>query len=93
MRDWDEHSVEVERSAVPLPEAVTGLLAQLEVEVEKLAKSSPLAAIPAARRLGLLATQSAYRSAEVRAAGAFGRRVRPVPGPWAHAKSTKLDDQ
>ncbi|MER5876129.1 hypothetical protein ABT119_09395 [Streptomyces sp. NPDC001910] len=60
MRDWDEHTVEVERSAVPLPEAVTGLLAQLEVEVEKLAKSSPLAAIRAARRLEVLAAQTAY---------------------------------
>ncbi|MET8038465.1 hypothetical protein [Streptomyces sp. NPDC005345] len=60
MRDWDEHTVEVERSAVTLPEAVTGLLAQLEVEVEKLAKSSPLAAIRAARRLEVLAVQSAY---------------------------------
>lgn len=75
MRDWDEHSVEVERSVVPLPEAVTGLLAQLEVRVEKPAKSSPLAAIRGARRLGVLATQSAYRSAEGRAAGAFRRRV------------------
>lgn len=45
MRDWDEHTIEVERSAVLLPEAVTALLAQLEVEVEKPAKSSPLAAI------------------------------------------------
>ncbi|MET7390842.1 hypothetical protein ACFYPT_35555 [Streptomyces sp. NPDC005529] len=60
MRDWDEHTLEVERSAVPLPEAVTGLLAQLEVEVEKLAKSSPLAAIRAARRLEVLAAQTAY---------------------------------
>ncbi|MFD0069513.1 hypothetical protein [Streptomyces sp. NPDC127574] len=60
MRDWDAHTVEVERSAVPLPEAVTVLLAQLEVEVEKLAKSSPLAAIRAARRLEVLAAQTAY---------------------------------
>ncbi|MFE9812925.1 hypothetical protein [Streptomyces sp. NPDC005548] len=60
MRDWDEHTVEVERSAIPLPEAVTVLLAQLEVEVEKLAKSSPLAAIRAARRLEVLAAQTAY---------------------------------
>ncbi|MFJ4894965.1 hypothetical protein ACIP5U_33975 [Streptomyces sp. NPDC088788] len=60
MRDWDAHTVEVERSAVPLPEAVTVLLEQLEVEVEKLAKSSPLAAIRAARRLEVLAAQTAY---------------------------------
>ncbi|MFG2434629.1 hypothetical protein [Streptomyces sp. NPDC048508] len=60
MRDWDEHTVEVERSAIPLPEAVTALLGQLEVEVERLAKSSPLAAIRAARRMEVLAVQSAY---------------------------------
>lgn len=60
MRDWDGHTHEVERSAVPLPEAVTALLAQLEVEVEKLAKSSPLAAIRAARRMEVLAVQTAY---------------------------------
>ncbi|MER7982868.1 hypothetical protein [Streptomyces sp. NPDC095817] len=59
-RDWDVHTVEVERSAVPLPEAVTILLEQVEVEVEKLAKSSPLAAIRAARRLEVLAAQTAY---------------------------------
>ncbi|MFD7677076.1 hypothetical protein [Streptomyces sp. NPDC060187] len=60
MRDWDQHTVEVERSAVPLPEAVTVLLTQLEIEVETLAKSSPLAAIRAARRLEVLAAQTAY---------------------------------
>jgi hypothetical protein len=60
MRDWDGHTLEVERWAVPLPEAVTALLAELEAEVEKLAKSSPLAAIRAARRLEVLAVQTAY---------------------------------
>ncbi|MET7826827.1 hypothetical protein ABZT23_19325 [Streptomyces sp. NPDC005386] len=60
MRDWDEHTVEVERSAVPLPEAVTILLGQLELQVEKLAKPSPLAAIRAARRSEVLAAQTAY---------------------------------
>ncbi|MFE9812603.1 hypothetical protein ACFYRN_41250 [Streptomyces sp. NPDC005227] len=58
--DWDEHTVEVERSAVPLPDTVTTLLAQVEVEAEKLAKSSPLAAIRAARRLEVHAAQTAY---------------------------------
>ncbi|MFG3168589.1 hypothetical protein [Streptomyces sp. NPDC048200] len=60
MRDWDEHTVEVERSAVPLPEAVTVLPGKLDVWVEKLAKSSPLAAIRAAWRLEVLAAQTAY---------------------------------
>ncbi|MFJ8896908.1 hypothetical protein ACIRCZ_20160 [Leifsonia sp. NPDC102414] len=50
----------MERSAIPLPETITVLLAQLEVEVGKLAKSSPLAAIRAARRLEDLAAQTAY---------------------------------
>ncbi|MFG3150226.1 hypothetical protein [Streptomyces sp. NPDC048243] len=60
MRDRDTHTVEVERSAIHLPESVTVLLAQLEVEIEKLAKSSPLAAVRAARRLEVLAMQTAY---------------------------------
>ncbi|MFD6295814.1 hypothetical protein ACFWFU_13500 [Streptomyces sp. NPDC060235] len=60
LRDWDQHTAEVERSAIPLPEAVTVLLAQLETEVDKLAQSSPLAAIRAARRLEVLAAQTAY---------------------------------
>ncbi|MFJ7300287.1 hypothetical protein [Streptomyces sp. NPDC099088] len=50
----------MERSAVPLSEAVTILLRQLEMEIEKPVKSSPLAAIRAARRLEVLSAQTAY---------------------------------
>ncbi|MEU0039811.1 hypothetical protein [Streptomyces sp. NPDC006333] len=46
--------------AVPLPESCTALLPQLEVEIETLAKAAPLAAVRAARRLEVLATQTAY---------------------------------
>nr|QIY92885.1 hypothetical protein HEP87_00915 [Streptomyces sp. S1D4-11] len=54
------YTAEVERSAVPLPESLTALVAQLESEIETLAKSSPLAAVRAARRLEVIATQTAY---------------------------------
>ncbi|MFF8788047.1 hypothetical protein [Streptomyces sp. NPDC015125] len=60
LQDWDEHTVEVENSAVSLPEAVTGLLTRLEEEIEKLAKSSPLTAVRAARRLEVTAVRVGY---------------------------------
>ncbi|MFD5734567.1 hypothetical protein ACFWIY_17270 [Streptomyces sioyaensis] len=51
LEDWDAHAAEVEQSAIPLSEAVTALLAQLQEEIEKLGKTSPLAADDAARKL------------------------------------------
>ncbi|MEV5480016.1 MULTISPECIES: hypothetical protein [Streptomyces] len=60
MEDWDTHTTEVEQSAIPLPETVTALLVQLQEEVEKLAKSSPLAAVRAARRLEVTAGRVGY---------------------------------
>ncbi|GAA2329876.1 hypothetical protein Scani_34800 [Streptomyces caniferus] len=60
MEDWDTHTAEVEQSAIPLPETVTALLAQLHEEIEKLAKTSPLAAVRAARRLEVTAGQVGY---------------------------------
>ncbi|KAA6223997.1 hypothetical protein CP973_20600 [Streptomyces albofaciens JCM 4342] len=60
MQDWDEHTEEVERSAVPLPEPFTALLSQLGEEVEKLGKTSPLAALRAARLLEVTAVQAGY---------------------------------
>ncbi|WP_405765264.1 hypothetical protein [Streptomyces sp. NBC_01538] len=59
-QNWDEHTEEVASSAIPLPDSVTVLLSQLGEEIEKLAKSSPLAAIRAARRLEVVATEVAY---------------------------------
>ncbi|MEW1720274.1 hypothetical protein [Streptomyces sp. NPDC093109] len=47
-------------SAIPLPEAFTDLLTQLEKEIEKLAKTSPLAALRAARRLEVIAAETSY---------------------------------
>ncbi|MCX4404025.1 transposase family protein [Streptomyces sp. NBC_01764] len=44
----------------PLPESFTALVAQLESEIEALAKSSPLAAVRAARRPEVIAMQTAY---------------------------------
>ncbi|MBT2509454.1 hypothetical protein J7I98_26970 [Streptomyces sp. ISL-98] len=61
--DWDEHTAEVEQSAIPLPETVTSLLTQLQEEIEKLAKDSPLAALRAARRLEVAAVEVGYWSA------------------------------
>ncbi|MEU5208750.1 hypothetical protein [Streptomyces sp. NPDC020742] len=60
LEDWDEHTAEVERSTLPLPETVIALLAQLQAEIEKLAKTSPLAAVRAARRLEVAAAQVGY---------------------------------
>ncbi|MET7608256.1 hypothetical protein ABZS96_38765 [Streptomyces avermitilis] len=60
MQDWDVHTAEVERSAAALPESFTALVSQLESEIETLAKSSPLAAVRAARRLEVIAMQAAY---------------------------------
>ncbi|MFD9569122.1 hypothetical protein ACFWBI_04675 [Streptomyces sp. NPDC059982] len=58
--DWDEHTVQVEATTVPLPAGVTELLGQLEQEIEKLAKSSPVAAVKAARRLEITAIRIAH---------------------------------
>ncbi|MFI0901576.1 hypothetical protein [Streptomyces sp. NPDC020983] len=62
-RDWDTHAEDVARTAIPVPETVTHLLAQLETEIEQLAKTSPLAAVRAARRLEVLATDVGYWAA------------------------------
>ncbi|WP_407841426.1 hypothetical protein ACE1OC_41405 [Streptomyces sp. DSM 116496] len=50
-RDWDGHTVQVEETTVPLPETVTTLLERLEEEIGRLTKTSPVAAVRAARRL------------------------------------------
>ncbi|MER0443594.1 hypothetical protein ABR738_03255 [Streptomyces sp. Edi4] len=62
-RDWDSHAVDVERSATPLPDSVTDLLAQLHAEIEKLSKTSPLAALRAARQLEVTAEDIGYWAA------------------------------
>ncbi|MCS0603629.1 hypothetical protein NX794_20775 [Streptomyces sp. LP11] len=63
MQDWDTHAAEVDTSAVALPQSVTGLLDQLENEIEKLTKTSPLAAVRAARQLEVSAVQVGYWAA------------------------------
>jgi hypothetical protein len=60
MRDWDAHTVEVDKSVVALPDTLTALLGRAEHEIEKLAKTSPLAALRAARRLEVTAVQVGY---------------------------------
>ncbi|MFJ1747912.1 hypothetical protein ACIOJD_16905 [Streptomyces sp. NPDC088116] len=59
-QEWDEHTDQVEMSAIPLPETFTALLAQVEEEIGKLAKTSPLAALRAARRLEVTAVETGY---------------------------------
>ncbi|MGW2680862.1 hypothetical protein [Streptomyces sp. NPDC001436] len=49
-RDWNAHTVAVEASTVPLPDMVAVLLERLEEEIDKLAKTSPVTAVRAARR-------------------------------------------
>lgn len=60
LQDWDAHTTEVDRSAVPLPQTVTAALTQLEEEIEKLAQTSPLAALRAARQLEVAAARIGY---------------------------------
>ncbi|MEU8779838.1 hypothetical protein [Streptomyces sp. NPDC048606] len=63
VRDWDHHTTVVEATTVPLPEMITGLLERLEEEVDKLAKTSPVAAVRAARRLEVTAERLGYWAA------------------------------
>ncbi|MFD3701375.1 hypothetical protein ACFWUZ_35645 [Streptomyces sp. NPDC058646] len=62
-RDWEGHTAQVEAATVCLPETVTPLLAQLEEEIDKLTKTSPVAAVRAARRLEVVAERVGYWAA------------------------------
>ncbi|MEW1639099.1 hypothetical protein AB0469_34225 [Streptomyces sp. NPDC093801] len=62
-RDWDAHTCAVEAATIPLPETITHLLNQLEAEIGRLGKSSPLAAVRAVRRLEITAGGAGYRAA------------------------------
>ncbi|WP_327250464.1 hypothetical protein [Streptomyces sp. NBC_01244] len=62
-RDWYGHTDQVEATAIPLPETVTTLLARLEAEIEKLTRTSPIAAVRAARRLEVIAERVGYWAA------------------------------
>ncbi len=62
-RDWEGHTAQVEAATIPLPETVTPLLAQLEEEIDKLTKTSPVAAVRAARRLEVVAERVGYWAA------------------------------
>ncbi|MFI6002134.1 hypothetical protein ACIA98_17280 [Streptomyces sp. NPDC051366] len=63
VRDWDGHTVAVEATTVPLPDSLTVLLERLEEEIDKLAKTSPIAAVRAARRTQITAERSGYWAA------------------------------
>ncbi|AWZ06097.1 MULTISPECIES: hypothetical protein [unclassified Streptomyces] len=62
-QDWDGHTVQVEATTVPLPDTVTTLLEQLEQEIDKLTRTSPVAAVRAARRLEVTAERVGYWAA------------------------------
>ncbi|MGW1642668.1 hypothetical protein [Streptomyces lavendulae] len=62
-RAWDAHTAAVEASTIPLPETITMLLEQLEEEIDKLAKTSPIAAVRAARRTEITAGHIGYWAA------------------------------
>ncbi|MFJ4318957.1 hypothetical protein ACIP46_27260 [Streptomyces lavendulae] len=62
-RAWDTHTANVETSTIPLPDTITMLLEQLEEEIDKLAKTSPIAAVRAARRMEIAAGRVGYWAA------------------------------
>ncbi|MFE2151520.1 hypothetical protein ACFXAO_15990 [Streptomyces lavendulae] len=62
-RAWDAHTANVEASTIPLPVTITMLLEQLEEESDRLAKTSPIAAVRAARRTAIVAERVGYWAA------------------------------
>ncbi|MFJ6666565.1 hypothetical protein [Streptomyces sp. NPDC091383] len=68
----------MERSAITVPEPLADLLRRVESEIEKLARTTPLAALRAARRLEMIAVQTAYgRPWTSSATPPLSRRPRP----------------
>lgn len=66
-QDWDAHTDDVSRSAIPMPETITAVLTQLEEEIDRLTTDSPLAALRASRHVEVTATRVGYWAArEVR---------------------------
>ncbi|MFD8291103.1 hypothetical protein ACFV2B_23165 [Streptomyces lavendulae] len=81
-RAWDAHTANVEASTIPLPDTITMLLEQLEEEIDKLAKTSPIAAVRAARRTAIAAERVGYWAArstlhDLTNPRQSGRRARP----------------
>ncbi|RGD59473.1 hypothetical protein DR950_18230 [Kitasatospora xanthocidica] len=64
-QEWDEHTTEVEKSAVAMPDDITDLIRILEDKLDKLGTESPLAAIRVVRMLELTAKRSASRPARI----------------------------
>ncbi|MFD8979573.1 hypothetical protein [Streptomyces sp. NPDC059564] len=62
-RDWDGHTARIEATTVRLPESVTHLLERLEQEIDQLTRTSPVAAVRAARRLEVTAGRVGYWAA------------------------------
>ncbi|MEV7730346.1 hypothetical protein AB0P15_37400 [Streptomyces sp. NPDC087917] len=90
-RAWDARTATVEASSLPLPDTVTDLLERLEEEIDKLAKTSPNAAVRAARRTQITAERVGYWAARAtlhdrtpdQAAAALGLTERAPRGELA----------
>lgn len=63
LQDWDGHTAGVEATTVPLPAEVTDLVERLVEEIEKLARTSPVAVVKAARQLEVAAARLGYWAA------------------------------
>ncbi|WP_129287527.1 hypothetical protein [Streptomyces sp. GZWMJZ-114] len=61
--EWDEHIEEVRARTIPVPESITEVIDSLHDAIEKLAESSPLAAVRAARLMELSARTAAVSPA------------------------------
>lgn len=61
--DWVRHIDDVEARSVPLPDALTVLLEQVEVALERLADDAPLAALRAVAALERTASEVGHRAA------------------------------
>ncbi|MFD4394190.1 hypothetical protein [Kitasatospora sp. NPDC058478] len=64
-QEWDEHTTEVEMSAVAMPDDITDLIRILGDKLDKLGTESPLVALRVVRMLELTAERSARRPARI----------------------------
>ncbi|WP_436995796.1 hypothetical protein [Streptomyces sp. enrichment culture] len=63
LSDWDQHTIDVGETTVAVPAEITELLEQVEAEIERYAKESPVGAIKLARRMEIIAGNVGYWAA------------------------------
>ncbi|MFJ3176445.1 hypothetical protein ACIPJK_37580 [Streptomyces roseus] len=68
LNDWDQHTMAVATTTVPVPVELEVLLESVTAAIEDLAKESPAAAVKAARTLEIIAQRTAYWPAREAAA-------------------------